>query len=85
MPMTAELTPAMRRTIEMLAQRQMLAPALLYLAGHRPLLFFAGQGLALAAPLAALLGTSALDDWATLLANPDGAAKLHEALTDAQP
>lgn len=83
MPMTAELTPAMRRTIKTLAQRRMIAPVLLYLAGHRPLLFVAGQGVALAAPLAGLLGAGALDDWATLLMHPDGPATLQQALTDA--
>ncbi len=83
MPMSAELTPAMRRTIETLAQRRMIAPVLLYLAGHRPLLFFAGQGLALAAPLAGLLGSSGLDEWADLLIHPDGPIVLHDALTEA--
>jgi len=81
--MAAELTPAMRRTIEMLAQRKMLAPVLLYVTGHRPLLFFAGQGLALAAPLAGLLGSSTLDEWADLLIHPDGSVVLHDALTEA--
>lgn len=81
--MAAELTPAMRRTIEMLAQRKMLAPVLLYVTGHRPLLFFAGQGLALAAPLAGLLGSSTLDEWADLLIHPDGPVVLHDALTEA--
>ena len=84
MPMTAELTPAMRHTIETLAQRRMIAPALLYLSGHRPLLFFAGQGLALAAPLAGLLGSSTLDDWADLLSHPDGPVVLHDALAEAE-
>jgi len=81
--MAAELTPAMRRTIETLAQRKMLAPVLLYVTGHRPLLFFAGQGLALAGPLAGLLGSSALDEWADLLIHPDGPVVLHDALTEA--
>lgn len=82
--MAAEVTPAMRRTIEILARRQMLAPALLFLAGHQPLLFFAGQGLALAAPLASMLGAGAIDDWAALLTHPDGPVMLHDALAEAE-
>ncbi len=82
--MVAELTPAVRRTIETLAQRQMLAPVLLYLAGHRPLLFFAGQGVALVAPLAAMLGADVLDEWAALLTHPDGPAVLYDALAAAE-
>ena len=82
--MIAELTPAVRRTIEGLAQRQMLAPVLLYLTGHRPLLFFAGQALALVAPLATMLGAGALDEWADLLTHPVGPAVLHDALAAAE-
>ena len=82
--MAADLTPAMRRTIETLARRQMVAPALLFLTGHRPLIFFAGQGLALAAPLAGLLGAGELDDWAALLTHPEGPVVLHAALVEAE-
>lgn len=77
------LTPTIQQTVTALARRQLLAPALLYAAGHRPLVFAAGQGLALVAPLAGLLGAAALDDWAALLSDPGGAAELEAALHQA--
>jgi hypothetical protein len=77
------LTPTIQQTVTALAQRQLLAPALLYAAGHRPLAFVAGQSLALAAPWAALLGLPAVDDWATLLSDPAGPGALETALRTA--
>ena len=74
------LTPTIQQSVTALARRQLLAPALLYTAGHRPLAFAAGQSLALAAPWAALLGIPAVDDWATLLSDPAGPGALETAL-----
>jgi hypothetical protein len=74
------LTPTIQQTVTALARRQLLAPALLYAAGHRPLAFAVGQGLALAAPLADLLGVDGVGDWAALLSDPAGPAALEAAL-----
>ena len=82
--MSTLLTPAIQQTITALAKRQLLAPALLFAAGNRPLAFAAGQGLALAAPFASLLGVTALEDWATLLSDPAGPDTLETALRIAQ-
>ena len=65
-----------------LAQRGLAAPALLFVAGHRPLAFAAGQLLALAAPLAAVLGQAHLMDWAHLLATTEGVDGLQAALAE---
>lgn len=71
------MTPA----ITLLARRKLVTPTLLYLAGHRPLAFAAGQLLAVAAPVAAILGQPAVGDWAALLSDPDGPAHLELALS----
>lgn len=64
----------MSSTIERLAQiaarRQFATPLLLFVAGHRPLAFFAGQLLYAAEPLGALLGLPAWTQWAALLSDP---------------
>ena len=65
-----------------LDRRGLTAPALLYLAGHRPLAFAAGQLLALAAPLAAVLGLPHTMDWARLLSTPEGVHHLQAALAE---
>ena len=65
-----------------LGRRGLAAPALLYLAGHRPLAFAAGQLLALAAPLAAVLGLRQTMDWAHLLSTPEGVDRLQAALAE---
>jgi hypothetical protein len=70
-------------TIEKLASRQLVAPALLFLVGHRPLAFAAGHVLALAAPVADLLGQSSVMAWAEILTAPDGVANLEAALAAA--
>ncbi len=67
--------------INLLARRKLVAPTLLYLAGHRPLAFAAGQLLAVAAPVAAILGQSVVGDWAALLSDPDGPSQLERALS----
>jgi hypothetical protein len=66
-----------------LRQRGLTAPALLWLAGHRPLAFVAGQTLHGLAPLGLLLGWEGVTHWATLLSAPDAAQRLTAAL--AQP
>ena len=63
-----------------LDRRGLAAPALLYLAGHRPLAFAAGQLLALAAPLAAALGIDHTMEWAHLLSTSEGVDRLQAAL-----
>lgn len=71
--------------VEALAQRGLLAPALLYATGHRPLAFAAGHLLALAAPLAAVLGFTNTMQWAHLLTTPSGVDRLHSALARQAP
>jgi len=81
--MTALITPAIRQSVEALHRRKLALPALLLLAGHRPLAFAAGQVLAVVAPAAALLELISIRDWAALLSTPEGPAALHAALMDA--
>lgn len=78
------LATNIQQTIDGLARRQLTAPALLYLAGHRPLAFVAGQMLHIAAPIGGMLGFDALDSWATLLSDPQGPDRLLEALDHAR-
>lgn len=66
------------------AQRGLATPALLFLAGHRPLAFAAGQLLAVAAPVAAVLGLHNTMRWAHLLSSPEGVDQLEAALAQAQ-
>ncbi len=54
-----------------LQRRQLTTPVLLFIAGHRPLAFFAGQLLYLFAPLALLAGWEGVNRWAELLSDPD--------------
>jgi hypothetical protein len=75
-PLAASLAGALQR-------RGLATPALLYLAGHRPLAFAAGQLLAVAAPLAAVLGAGGVMDWARLLSAPEGVDQLQAALHNA--
>lgn len=81
---TDAATPSAARLAEPLAAtlagRGLAAPALLFVAGHRPLAFAAAQLLALAAPLAAMLGQDGMMDWARLLSTPEGADDLQAAL-----
>ena len=77
------LTPHIRTTLRHWARFQLALPALLLLAGNRPMAFFAGQTLAAAAPLAGLLSLSGWDDWAALLSSCDGAAELESWLAQA--
>ena len=81
--MRARTTFDLHHTADMLARRELLTPALLLLAGHRPLAFVAGQLLYGLAPVAALFGLAGCQDWARLLSHPHGAAQLQQALEDA--
>jgi len=81
---TTQLPASMQATIDSLASRQLLAPALLLLAGHRPLAFVAGQTLYLAAPVGAMLGFGGWTEWAQVLSDPRGTDQLLEALDHAQ-
>ena len=58
----------------------MVMPALLFVAGHRPLAFVLGQTLLVLQPLAALLGAEGLRLWGELLSQPDGLGTLTERL-----
>jgi hypothetical protein len=74
------LPESVASSVNTLARYELAVPALLFLAGHRPLAFVAGQMLHALTPLGGLLGIDAMDDWAYLLSDPDGAAVLMEAL-----
>jgi hypothetical protein len=81
--MQAELlTPAIRRALQTLRERDMGLPVLLFVAGQQPLAFFLGQTLHLLAPVTTLCGISAAAEWATLLSHPRGAALLHAYLQE---
>jgi len=81
---TTQLPASMQTTIDSLARRQLIAPALLLIAGHRPLAFIAGQTLHMAAPMAAILGFDGWSDWARVLSDPRETDQLLEALDHAQ-
>lgn len=61
-------------------QRRMLLPALLFLVGHRPLAFTAGQALLLFTPLAQICGLNGLSAWASFLSQPDSHTALEAKL-----
>jgi hypothetical protein len=63
-----------------LAQREMLRPVLLFLIGHRPFGFIAGQCLLLALPLGLLFPAWPLRTWADLLSHPQGVDRLESYL-----
>ena len=67
-------------TLSAIGNRRMVLPAILLLAGHRPLAFTFGQLLLILQPLAALLGSDGLDPWARLLTHPGGPAAISERL-----
>lgn len=52
------------------ARRGLTTPLRLFLTGHRPLAFFAGQMLYMAAPLALLAGWEDVNRWAAWLSAP---------------
>ena len=61
------------------ARRRLTTPLLLFLEGHRPLAFFAGQLLYAAAPLALLAGWESVERWAAWLSAPTPATGLPPA------
>jgi hypothetical protein len=60
-------------------RRQMSTPLLLFVSGHAPLAFIAGQALYVVAPLATLLGWDAPQAWAAALSLPKERASPQEA------
>ncbi len=70
--------------LEAVRQRQMVLPALLFVAGHRPLAFLLGQALLIMQPLAALLGLDRLGPWGQLLSQPDVPSNLTARLAALQ-
>lgn len=75
-----QVTSDLDRLARAVADRKLTTPLLLFLAGHRPLAFFAGQALYMAAPLAALAGWRGAAAWADLLSMPDTLHTLEQAL-----
>jgi hypothetical protein len=59
-----------------LRRRGMAAPALLFVLGHRPLAFAVGHLLAVAEPVAAVLGANGIGEWSRRLIAPGGADRL---------
>ena len=79
-PVLAAADPLAAPLAASLGRHGMAAPALLYVTAHRPLAFAAGHLLAVAAPVAAVLGAPHLMDWAQLLTSPEGVDRLVAAL-----
>lgn len=75
------LTPSILNTIHLAQKRELRQPILLFLAGHRPLAFIAGQLLHLTSPLGAILGIPSIAEWATLFSDPKGPALLEQELS----
>jgi hypothetical protein len=73
-------SPAAKPLVVDLARRGMVQPALLYVAAHRPLAYAAGHMLAVAAPLAAVLGFGSVQRWADVLIAPGAAEHLERML-----
>ncbi|MBV7331934.1 hypothetical protein KFU94_27630 [Chloroflexi bacterium TSY] len=80
MTINDRLTPNIRSTIAAIQKREMLLPLLLFVAGHRPCTFLAGQTLHLFSPMAALLGLAECREWAELLSHPGGSELLEAYL-----
>lgn len=84
--MASSLPPAVQKMLHDLAERRLATSALLLLAGHRPLAFATGQILALAAPMASLLGAGTVGEWAQVLSTREGPADVQQfLLTHDQP
>jgi hypothetical protein len=64
------VSSTIERVAHIAARRQAATPLLLFVAGHRPLAFFAGQLLYAVEPLGALLGLPTWSRWAALLSDP---------------
>ena len=69
-------------TLSAICQRRMVLPAILFLAGHRPLAFTFGQALLILQPLAVLLGSRGLDSWVRALTHPSGPPALTDRLAE---
>ncbi len=69
-------------TLAAICEKQMVLPALLLLAGNRPLAFAFGQALLILQPVAALLGDDGLGPWARLFSDPGGPAALSDRLAE---
>ena len=70
------MSPIPDRVAYAAGRRQLALPLLLFLAGQRPLAFFAGQLLYAAQPLCALLGLPSCTEWAAVLSDPDHTDRL---------
>lgn len=62
--------------LDRIAQRRLDGTALLWLSGHQPLAFVAGQVCWLVAPLALLCGWPQVETWATVLSAPHSGENL---------
>lgn len=62
--------------LDRLARRRLDGTALLWLSGHQPLAFVAGQICWLVAPLALLFGWTQVETWAAILSTPHSGTKL---------
>ena len=69
-------------TLSAICQRRMVLPAILFLAGHRPLAFTFGQLLLILQPLAMLFGSKGLDAWVRVLTHPSGPPALTDRLAE---
>lgn len=69
-------------TLSAISQKRMVLPAVLFVAGHRPLAFIFGQVLLILQPMAVLLGSDGLASWAHLLSHPGGPAALTVRLAE---
>ena len=77
------LPGSVQQTIDNLARYEMMTPAALFVAGHRPLAFVVGQLCHGLAPFGALLGIAVVQEWAIVLSDPAATDRMLEALHDA--
>ncbi len=77
-----KIDEAIDETLSVIRQRRMALPAILFLAGHRPLAFTFGQALLILQPLAVLLGSKGLDAWVRVLTHPSGPPALTNRLAE---
>ena len=74
------LTPNIRSLIATIQKQEMILPLLLFVAGHRPCAFLAGQTLHLFSPMMDLVGLPGCRDWAELLSSRAGPELLESYL-----
>jgi len=77
-----EIDATVDETLSAIRQRRMVLPAILLLAGHRPLAFTFWQLLLILQPLAVLLGSRGLDAWVRVLTHPNGPPALTDRLEE---